>query len=419
LAEGRRKTEQKTFFPLKRVQTAANNNTEGIRGMQRSTKRGFLIGGIIASAAGIAVLMAGMKPEPPKKERVEIDTLVDVLVLETMTADFSIRSQGTVRPRTETVLSAEVSGTVTSISPRFVAGGVFAKGNVLMRIDPTNYDVAVKKADALVMQRQIEFDGAAKLRKSGYRAESEYASAVAALASAQAELVRAKRDLERTYVRLPYDGIVRAKETDIGQFVNPGTRLGVVFATDFAEVRLPLTDIDLAFVDLPDAADMAASGEADGPGVILSAIQRGKLRSWQATIVRSEGVVDEKSRVTYAVARIVDPYRLHSDGVPLPMGSFVSATIDGESVDGIIRVPRDALRGSDRLIFVDDDSRLRIRRVEIVRADAEYVYLTGGVAPGDRIVMTALETPVNGMKVRTGDDAATDASQLATSADVD
>ncbi len=387
--------------------------------MQRSIKRRFLIGGIIISAVLMAVLMASLKPEPPKKEREEIDTLVDVLILETMTANFSIRSQGTVRPRTETILSAEVSGTVTSISPAFIAGGVFAKGDVLMRIDPTNYNVAVKKADALVMQRKIEFDGAEKLRKSGYRAESEYASAAAALASAEAELVRAKRDLERTYVRLPYDGIVRAKESDIGQFVNPGTRLGVVFATDFAEVRLPLTDVDLAFVDLPDAADMRESGGVDGPGVVLSAIQKGKLQTWQATIVRSEGVVDENSRVTYAVARIVDPYRLHSAGVPLPMGSFVTATIAGEKVDGIIRIPRIALHGSDRLIFVDDDSRLRIRNVDIVRADAEYVYLDGGASSGDRIVMTALESPVNGMKVRTTEDAATDASQLATSADVD
>ncbi len=372
--------------------------------MQRSSKRKILIGVIIAVAVMMAGLMAGLKPEPPKKERDQVDTLVDVMTLETMTANFSIRSQGTVRPRTETTLSAEVSGTITSISPKFIPGGVFAKGDVLMRIDPTNYDVAVKKADALVMQRKIEFDGAAKLRKSGYRAESEYASAVAALASAEAELVRARRDLERTYVRLPYDGIVRAKESDIGQFVNPGTQLGVVFATDYAEVRLPLTDIDLAFVKLPDAAAIAESGGADGPAVMLSAIQKGKLQEWQATIVRSEGVVDENSRVTYAVAQIEDPYCLHSAGTPLPMGSFVTATIDGATVDKMIRIPRVALHGSDRLIFVDEDSRLRIRNVDIVRADAEYVYVAGGAAPGDRVVMTALETPVNGMKVRTTDD---------------
>lgn len=387
--------------------------------MHRSKQRIFLIVVIIVAAIILAVIMAGMKPEPPKKEREEIDVLVDVLVLETMTASFSIRSQGTVQPRTQTILSAEVAGTVTSISPKFIPGGVFAKGDVLLRIDPTNYDVAVKTATALVMQRKIEFDGTAKLRQSGYRAESEYAAAAAALASAEAELVRAKRDLERTFVRLPYDGMVRAKETDLGQFVNPGTRLGVVFATDYAEVRLPLTDIDLAFVELPSATDITASGGADGPGVVLSAIQKGKPQEWQATIVRSEGVVDESSRVTYAVARLVDPYRLRTDGRPLPMGSFVTARIEGVTLDGIIRVPRNALRGSDQLIFVDDDSRLRIRAVEIVRADAEYVYLTGGVAPGDRIVMTALETPINGMKVEISEGADTGTSQLATSVEAE
>ncbi len=387
--------------------------------MHRSTQRKILIGVIVLAALLLAIMMAGMKPEPPKKEREEIDTLVEVLVLETMTANFSIRSQGTVRPRTQTILSAEISGTVTSISPKFIAGGVFAKGDVLLRIDPTNYDVAVKTATALVMQRKIEFDGAAKLRQSGYRAESEYASAVAALASAEAELVRAKRDLERTFVQLPYDGMVRAKETDLGQFVSPGTRLGVVFATDYAEIRLPLTDIDLAFVELPSAAEITASGGADGPAVVLSAIRKGQPRDWPATIVRSEGVVDESSRVTYAVALLVDPYRLRTDGTPLPMGSFVTARIEGSTLDGIIRVPRNALRGSDQLIFVDDDSRLRIRAVEIVRSDAEYVYLTGGVAPGDRIVMTALETPVNGMKVKISEGADTATSQLATSVEAE
>jgi len=383
--------------------------------MDRRIQRKILIVVIVLTAVLLAVIMGRMKPQPPRTEREEIDVLVDVLVLETMTTNFSIRSQGTVRPRTQTILSAEISGTVTSISPKFVAGGVFAKGDVLLRIDPTNYDVAVKTATALLTQRKIEFDGSAKLRQSGYRAESEYASAAAALASAEAELVRAKRDLERSFVRLPYDGMVRAKETDLGQFVNPGTRLGTVFATDYAEVRLPLTDIDLAFVELPGASETTASGGADGPGVVLSAIRKGKLQEWSATIVRSEGVVDENSRVTYVVARIVDPYRLRTDGTPLPMGSFVTAMIDGASLDGIIRVPRNVLRGSDQLIFVDDDSRLRIRAVEIVRADAEYVYLTGGAAPGDRIVMTALETPVNGMKVKTSADADTGKPQIATS----
>ncbi|MDH3619406.1 MAG: efflux RND transporter periplasmic adaptor subunit [Gammaproteobacteria bacterium] len=364
-------------------------------------KRFALIGGIILVAVALSFVMVQMKPAPPKKERVELDPLVEVLELETMTANFEVRSQGTVRPRTETTLSAEISGTITQISPKFIAGGVFGGNEVLMRIDPTNYAVAVDQADALVKQRQIEYDGASKLRSQGYRAEAELASAAAALATARAELVRAERNLERTFIRLPYDGIVRNKEADIGQFVNPGTRLGVVFATDFAEVRLPLTDLDLAFVDLPDATEISASGSADGPLVTLSAVQQGELRSWSAQIVRTEGVVDESSRVTYAVARVDDPYARESEHEPLPVGTFVTARIAGAIAENIIRVPRSIVRGSDELVFVDDDDKIRIRKIMIARSDADFVYIRSGAEVGERVVMTALETPVNGMPVRT------------------
>ena len=366
--------------------------------------RKLLIFGILAAAVAVVVVMTNMRPVPPKKERVELDPLVEVLVLEAMTANFEVRSQGTVRPRTETILSAEVSGTITDMSPKFVAGGVFEKNEVLARIDPTNYEVAFKQAEAMVKLRQIEYDGAIKLRNQGYRAEAEYASAAAALATAEAELVRARRNLERTYIRLPYEGIVRSKESDLGQFVNPGTRLVVVFATDVAEVRLPLTDADLAFVDLPDTSDVTSTGSAEGPAVILTAVQKGKPVEWVASIVRTEGVVDEKSRVTYAVARVVDPYRLHADGDELPVGTFVSAIIQGGAAENVVRVPRSLLRGSNELVFVDEENKLRIRKVGIVRADSRFVYIGEGAKSGDRVVITALETPVNGATVRTTGD---------------
>ena len=375
--------------------------------------RKLLIFGILAASVVIAVVMVQMRPAPPKKENVELAPFVEVLVLEAMTANFEVTSQGTVRPRTETILSAEVSGTITSISPKFIPGGVFDKNEVLMRIDPANYDTAVKQADALLKQRTIEFEGAKKLRSQGYRAEAELASAAAALATAEADLVRARKNLQRTYIRLPYEGIVRAKETDLGQFVNPGTRLGVLFATDYAEVRLPLTDSDLAFVDLPDATAITESGGANGPKVTLTAVQKGRSTDWSAQIVRTEGIVDEKSRVTYAVARIVDPYCRHSECNPLPMGTFVSARIAGAPAENVIRVPRSAVRGSDELLFVDDDNKLYIRKVSIVRSDAQYIYLGDGATPGERIAVTALEMPVNGMDVRTNDQRQEDDAQIA------
>ena len=372
--------------------------------MQRKTKRAILIAAIFAVAVGGAVGMSKLKPPPETREAADTELLIDVLALEQTTASFLVDSQGTVRPLTETVVSAEVSGTVVWISPKFVAGGVFAQGEELLRIDPTNYKVAVEQARALLQQRQIEFDGAEQLRDQGYRAETEWASAAAALASARADVVKANRDLERSVIRLPYDGMVRTKDADLGQYVNPGTRLGVAFATDYAEVRLPLTDQDLAFVELP-AAGSAEAG--DGPLVDLSAVQRGETAHWPARIVRTEGVVDENSRVTYAVARVEDPYRLNSGseaGSPLPMGTFVAASIEGTTAQSVIRVPRTSLRGSDQLLFVDDDSRLRIGTVEVLRADAQYAYLRGGARAGDRISLTAIESPINGMRVRTSGD---------------
>jgi RND family efflux transporter MFP subunit len=372
--------------------------------MNRKVKRALLITSIfvvaIAGAGGLGML----KPPPQTRDVPDAAPLVDVMTLESFDANFRIASQGTVRPRTETILSAEVSGAIVSISPKFIAGGVFRKGEELMRIDPTNYTVAVDRAEAMLTQRQIEFDGAEKLRSQGYRAESEYASAAAALAAAKADLVNAQRNLERTRIGLPYAGMVRAKEADLGQYVNPGTRLGVTFATDFAEVRLPLTDQDLGFIDLPGAADISKSGSIAGPSVTLSAVQKGKTSSWQAQIVRTEGVVDEKSRVTYAVARIVDPYKLessdHSESA-LPMGTFVAADIVGTTVPNIVRIPRSALRANNQLMFIDSDDKLQVRRVDVLRADNQFAYLGGGAVAGDRISLTTIESPLNGMQVRT------------------
>jgi len=382
--------------------------------MGRKGKRALLIVGIFAFAILGSFGLSKMKPPPQTRDAQDSAPLVEAMTLEHFDTGFRIASQGTVKPRTETVLSSEISGAIVGISPKFIAGGVFRKGEVLLRIDPTNYTVAVDRAKAALTQRQIEFDGAEKLRSQGYRAESEYASAAAALAAADADLVNAQRTFERTRISSPYDGRVRAREADLGQYVNPGTRLGITFATDFAEVRLPLDDQDLAFIELPGAADIRESGGADGPRVSLSATQKGRTESWQARIVRTEGVVDEKSRVTYAVARIEDPYRLGpnpDNKPPLPIGTFVAADISGLTISSVVRIPRSALRANNQLIMIDADDRLRIQNVDVMRADANYAYLRGGAVAGDRICLTTIESPLNGMQVRTEVDSGAGAGQ--------
>ncbi len=372
--------------------------------MQLKTKRILLVVGMLVGAIVVLAILVMSAQEPPKMPVETPDMLVETLELSRSAENFEVRSQGTVRPRTQTELSAEVSGAIVEISPKFVAGGVFERNEVLLRIDPTDYAAAVSQAEALLAQRKIEYEGALKLREQGYRAEAEVASAAAALATAEADLVRSQRNLERTYIRLPYEGMVFSKDSDLGQYVNPGTKLGTTFATDYAEVRLPLTDQDLAFVQIPDSKEVTDSGGANGPIVTLSAVQKGRLEQWEAQIVRSEGVVDERSRVTYAVARVIDPYQLHAAGTPLPIGTFVAATIDGVDAQDLIRLPRSVLRGSDEVLVVTEDETIEIRNVNVLRTDANYAYLQSGVNEGERISLTPIAAPTNGMKVRTSEE---------------
>ena len=388
------------------------------------TKRIVLGVSIMLGAFVVYYGLIQMKPPPESEDKGIVEVLVDVLPLEASSASFVIQSQGTVRPRTETTLSAEVSGSIVGISPKFIPGGIFAAGEELMRIDQTNYKGEVEQAEALLAQRQIEFDGAKTLRTQGYRAEAEFASAAAALATAKSDLIRARRDLDRTRIRLPYAGMVRSKDADLGQFVNPGTALGVVFATDTAEVRLPLTDQDLAFVDLPETAEITKTGGvSSGPVVTLTAVQRGELASWQARIVRSEGVVDERARVTFAVARINDPYKLQDNSeheTALPMGTFVRASIDGATVSDVVRIPRSAVRGNGQVVFVDEESRIQIRDVDIVKADSEFAYIRSESVSGGRISLTVIESPINGMKVNVSGESEqdnTDTARLASGDD--
>lgn len=373
---------------------------------QRRLLTFLLIISILAGAALGAAFMSSLRPEVEQEPREEAAPLVNVLDLEATSTAFSVESQGVARPVTETRLSAAVAGTVVSVSESFVAGAPFRAGETLMRIDPTNYEVDVARAEATVRQREVEYEGAQELRDKGYRAEAELLSAKAALEAARADLVRAERDLQRTYVRLPYDGMVRARTAQLGDYVAPGSALGTTFATDRFEVRLPLPDRELAFVDLP-----SVGGETQQPRAVLSGRYRGRQTTWTARVVRTEGVVDERTRMVFAVAEVTDPYLREAGGpashaTPLPAGTFVEAAIDGIVVDGIVKIPRDLIRGNDQVIFVDGEDRLRLRNLEFLRTDDRYAYVRADQLRERRVLLTTLEAPLNGMVVRpAGDDA--------------
>ncbi|MCB1057564.1 MAG: efflux RND transporter periplasmic adaptor subunit, partial [Acidobacteria bacterium] len=333
------------------------------------------------------------------------------------TVALDVHAQGTVRPRTETTLVAEVAAKVVDLSPAFARGGFFEPGEVLVRLDPRSFELAVTGARAEVARAQVALErelaeaelAAAEWRDLGKAGappplvahEPQTAQARAAVAAAQASLERAQLDLDRATVRAPYAGRVRDKQADLGQFVTPGQPLGRIYAVDYAEVELPVPDAQLAFLDLP----LAFRGEGAtgrGPEVTLSAVFAGAAHTWPGRIVRTGGEIDAKSRMVGLVARVDDPYGRHEDPdrPPLAVGLFVEATIAGREVPDVVVLPRVAMRGDDRVLVLDGGDRLRYRPVEVLRRQGEEVLVAKGLSAGDRVCVSPLEAPVDGMRVR-------------------
>jgi len=294
-------------------------------------------------------------------------------------------------------------------------GGYFQKGDILLTINPVDYEIAVQQAKARLAgekarleQEKARVKQAAKEWSLTGRAKKDapalalrlpnLAEAQANVDAAQAELKKAVLKRQRTEVKAPYDGMLKSKTADIGQFVNVGGQIGTLFAVDYAEVRLPLTEKDLAYLDLP----RVGSTLKQKTQVNLSVTSANKRYQWQGFISHMEGVIDTKARVYYAVAQIDDPYGLKhvTNRSPLEIGSFVKAEILGKKSTAVIEVPRSAIRGNDQLLVMNSAKKLEIRKVVIQRVEGEKVFISEGVKAGEKVIITALETSVAGMLLK-------------------
>ena len=364
----------------------------------------------------IALVAYKQSQQAERKPETDKAVLVDVIEAEVVSLNFMVDSQGTVRPRTETTLVSEVSGKIVSVAPEFVAGGFFHQGDVLLQIDPSDYQAGLKRAEAALASRQAKLaDETARseqalkdwqnMGKQGQPSDlglrkPQLADAKANVSAAEADVQKARRDLERTQITVPYDGLVRQKAADIGQYVTPGTRLGVTFSIDTAEVRLPLNNNDLNYLELPSETDVKQQKKSFPP-VILSSESGGTVNHWQARIIRTEGVVDETSRVVYAVAQIVDPYGVlgESQQQELKIGTFVTAQIQGLPANNVVVLPRFVLRADSTILVVNTESELEIRPVTVLRAEPKKVYISQGITGGAKVVTTTLDAPVPGTKL--------------------
>ena len=339
---------------------------------------------------------------------------------ELQTLRLTVRSQGTVAPRTQTTLFPEIAGRVLQVSPSLADGGFFEAGAELLRIDSTDYQLQVVQAEAQIAQAQLSLEteeAQAEVARKEWqslgkgeaspllRRVPQIARARAALSSAQAALAQAERNLEKTRISAPFAGRVLRKNVDIGQYVTPGTPMATIYSVDYAEIRLPLPDEELAYVDLPLSYRGDASQKRQ-PVVRLRSEFGQRNHSWAGRIVRTDGTIDPQTRMIHAIAQVADPYGRgpDPDRPPLAVGMFVEAEIQGRLMRDVVALPRAALRGEDQVLVVDPESKLRFRRVNVVRLERERVLIDSGLKEGELVSLATLTTVVDGMKVQVQQD---------------
>lgn len=368
---------------------------------------------LIAGAIGGNVVMGALNEKPEEKEEGPKAPPVVVSTAERQEIRLSTITQGEVRPRTEINLASLVSGQVEFVSPNFVDGGAFKKGETLLSLHDAEYQFRVTQAAATVAQAESNYArelAEADTAKRDFEElggstpspltlrEPQLAEAAASLAAAKASLGEAELQLARTKIVAPFDGRITEKQVDVGEFLSPGTPVGRVFSTTAMEVRLPLTDNELGKLGL--SVGFNETETRTGPRVTLTANVAGRPHSWSGRIIRTDSRFDTSTRTLFGYAEVRDPYTTGSDnGVPLAAGLFVTAEIDGRVIDEAVVVPRAALRGENQVYVITSNNTLEIRNVEIATSDRNRAVMIGGLEPGERVVTSPVRAPANGMAV--------------------
>ena len=352
---------------------------------------------------------APLKPRPPLS--------VDVLVVNPSAIKMTVNSQGTVAPKREIDLVSQVSGRVVSVADNYANGGFFQTDELLVQIEPADYEFAVTRAKAQEAraEEQVALEqGRSRQAKREWRdlgdktanklflRQPQLNAAIATLASARADVEKSKLDLARTDISAPFQGRVRQTFVNIGQYVTPGTRIAKVYGTDVVEVRLPLADRQAVLVDLP--VNFEDSQAQTYPQVTLRSLVAGVSHEWQGQVVRTDASIDVQSRMTYAVAEVKNPFKSSANDSrpPLSIGLFVEGQIDGKTVEDAFNLPRQAVYKGDQILVLNDKNEIGFQTISVLRSNPNNVVAVG-IEAGTRVVTTRIALAIAGMKVNPSD----------------
>lgn len=329
-----------------------------------------------------------------------------------------VESQGKVQAARTVNLSTPVAGAVAWISPKLEAGGYVVEDEPLLRLDSSDYEIALARSEAALEQAVAEELHARseyeRLRELGERrlaSESQIQNAerlanvtAARINEIETQLRQARIDLERTEVRAPFDAIVQSRQVELGQYANRAQNIAVMYGADEVEVRLPLAIRQLGYLDVP----LDFRGELDrrvAPVVRLEGLYGGQQHVWFGRMVRTEATIDPDSNTVQSIVRVTQPQEVEKQqgeksAIPLPIGLFVEASISGREIDDIIALPRAVIRNNNQVLVVDAENKMYYREVEIFRFEEERVLIGGGLAPGEIVCISPIQAVVNGMTVQ-------------------
>ncbi|TWT92859.1 Efflux pump periplasmic linker BepD precursor [Botrimarina colliarenosi] len=364
---------------------------------------------LLAGWLGFVRLAGSVEVEPPAQEE---EVMLRTRVEELKVVDFPVivRTNAVVQPHNRVTLAAEIGGVIVKVSPSFEVGAYFEAGEVLVEIDPRNYQtqLAISKAQLAAARSALELTRLTEERKleliesnAVSKAEVDAASAAREQAEADVDLARsqvkqAELNLTRTKVLAPFDGRVQSKLIGQGQMAGANSALGEVFAIDFAEVRLPISGRQRTHLRLPEFADDPPVNVTLRDAIVVSDDQ-----VWRGIIVRTEGVLDENSRDLFAIARIDDPFGRRTGAPPLRIGQPVIAEIEGEVLKDVVALPRGAVRQLDKIVLVDSVAHTLLpMNVQPLWSDADHVLVRAAAIPeGNWLATTAMTYTPIGSKV--------------------
>lgn len=374
---------------------------------------------VIAVGFGLGKFLIATGPEAEKQPQETRPTVVEAQPLNLQSYQVKVSASGIVKAQTQTSLVAEVSGKVLEISPNFQAGNYFDKGETLLKLDAANYSNAITIAEGDLAQKQLALqeqqaqaklaqrdwnllDGNASRPQSDLAARRPHiAAAQAAIAAAEAKLQQEKLNLARTRITAPYSGRVQEKRVEVGQYVTPGTVLGVIYATDAVEVHLPLSLAQYELLGIPEAFRDKAADTAAMPKVAFNPSNGNRSDTWQGQVVRSSAALDEKSRQISVIAQIDQPF-MARDGMsaPLRIGQYVTSKIDGKTFNNVYVVPASAVRQGKEILLLRD-GKVSVQPINLVwNAEKDTVIQADADLNGQRVIITPLPLATEGQVVQ-------------------